>query len=267
VIVPQGVLGLVPFAALPLAKDVTLGERFALRFAPSIAAIGEVSAAPSNRDDVAWRQRALIVGNPEMPTTISGFSQTVTLPPLLAAEQEARTIAAELGVRPLTGKAASEQTVVTRLPDATIVHLATHGYAFSAPEMARRSFVALAPAPGYDGVLTVGQLLDEVPRLSAELIVLSACETGLGDVTEAEGTIGLQRALLAKGARSVIVTLWDVDDEATSRVMTSFYRHWLHDPSRPDKATALQLAIGDLRRDGRFRDPRYWAAFQLIGNR
>ena len=216
---------------------------------------------------MAYGHRALVVGNPVMPTNIPGFVQPIKFGPLLAAETEARTVAAEFGVRPLAGAEATERAVMARLPEAGVVHLATHGYAFSSPELTRSSFVALSPSPGYDGVLTVRKLIDDVPRLSAELVVLSACETGLGNVTQAEGTIGLQRALLAKGAHSIIVSLWNVSDEATARLMTSFYKHWLRDPDRPDKAQALQLAIKELRGDQRFNEPQYWAAFQLIGDR
>lgn len=265
VIVPQGALALIPFAALTDEGGRSLGERFALRFAPSMETVREVSAARADIGDQAWRRRALIVGNPTMPTELPGLDGS--LPALPAAEHEADDVAALLSVPALTGADATERTVEARLPDASIVHLATHGFAFSEAEKARLSFIALAPSPGYDGVLTVDKLLLSVPRLSAELVVLSACETGLGTVTDAEGTIGLQRALLSKGAHSVIVSLWNVSDEATHELMVAFYRHWLTDPSHPDKPHALQLAISDLRRDPRYRAPRYWAAFQLIGDR
>jgi CHAT domain-containing protein len=119
-----------------------------------------------------------------------------------------------------------------------------------------------------DGLLTVGEVLDDPDlALDADLVVLSACQTGLGDLTQAEGTVGLARAFLARGARSVLVTLWSVTDEATELLMRRFYGHWLGDVDRPSKAEALRRAQGDVRRAPGFAHPRYWAAFQLVGAR
>jgi CHAT domain-containing protein len=127
--------------------------------------------------------------------------------------------------------------------------------------------VALAPDAVHDGLLTVGEILDD-PRVrltAAELVVLSACQTGLGDLKQAEGTIGLQRAFLAKGARSVLVSLWNVSDEATRRLMTGFYRHWLGDADRPSKGEALRRAQAAVRKTPGMADPQFWAGFQLVG--
>jgi CHAT domain-containing protein len=99
--------------------------------------------------------------------------------------------------------------------------------------------------------------------MSAELVVLSACETGLGDLKKAEGTVGLQRAFLARGARSMLVSLWDVSaDQGTTLLMRSFYRHWLRGDT---KAEALRTAEAEVARS--FPHPRYWAAFQMVGAR
>jgi CHAT domain-containing protein len=100
--------------------------------------------------------------------------------------------------------------------------------------------------------------------MRAELVVLSACQTGLGDLKQAEGTIGLQRAFLARGARSVLVSLWNVDDAATRLLMERFYTHWLG-ATPHTKAEALQLAQRDVRAQPQFAHPMYWAGFQLVG--
>jgi len=102
-------------------------------------------------------------------------------------------------------------------------------------------------------------------QLTADLVVLSACQTGLGNLRQAEGSVGLQRAFLAKGARSVLVSLWSVDDRATRLLMERFYAHWLGGASPVSKAEALRRAQGDLRRTAGYAHPRYWAAFQLVG--
>ena len=107
------------------------------------------------------------------------------------------------------------------------------------------------------------------PRISASLVVLSACETGLGDLKGAEGTVGLQRAFLARGARSVLVTLWKVDTVATDSLMRKFYRYWLDERTARTKAEALRLAQAEVRRLPvvRANPAHYWAGFQLVGAR
>jgi CHAT domain-containing protein len=249
VIVPHGSLGLVPFGALPSDSVGTpLGSRYALRYTPSLAALAEAEARPAlptTATRIITLRKALVVGDPVMPTTAS-WGEAFELRPLHATEAEVRD----------------------RLPAAPLVHLATHGYAYASDTRARRSFVALAPTSTQDGFLTVGELLDDPQlTLSAELVVLSACQTGLGDLKQAEGTVGLQRALLARGARSALVSLWSVSDAATDLLMKRFYTHWLNDRDHPSKAEALRRAQEDVRARRQFRQPKYWAAFQLVGAR
>ena len=271
-----------------------LGLRYAVRYTPSLAALRSaerrasaskpsVAAAASLRTSArapsvakgaastkgaaGSRPTALVVGNPSMPAVYSGrWVSRGPMQPLPGAEAEARSVAGVLGVKPLIGKAATETAILSLLPSARIVHLATHGLAYSAEAKARLSFVALAPDTVNNGLLTVGEILDD-PRLtlSADLVVLSACQTGLGNLKEAEGTVGLQRAFLARGARSVLVSLWNVDDRATRLLMERFYSHWLDRAHPVSKSEALRLAQRDLQRMPAYSHPRYWAAFQLVG--
>ena len=201
-----------------------------------------------------------------MPDT-SSLGEAFALQPLPGAESEARWVARRLGGRPLIGPAATESAARTALPSAKVIHLATHGYAYSTEARTRWSFVALAKDSTDDGFLTVGELLDDpILRLQAELVVLSACQSGLGDLTQAEGTVGFQRAFLARGAKSVLVSQWNVSDSATALLMQGFYTHWLADPDRPSKAEALRRAQLALRSDSTFSAPKYWAGFQLVGS-
>lgn len=267
VIVPQGVLALVPFQLLIInSSAVHLGERYALRYGPSLTSVRELDL-PYKSVAVPFRSDAvLVVGNPTMPIVMSAGGRESALRSLPGAESEARFVAQRWGVEPLLGSHATESEVRRRLPTARIVHLATHGYAYASDVRARDSFVALAPDSVQDGLLTVGELLDDPAlTLSAELVVLSACQTGLGDVKRAEGTVGLQRAFLAKGARSLLVSLWSVSDEATRLLMERFYDHWLLDSDVPGKAEALRRAQTDVRKRKQFEHPRFWAAFQLVG--
>lgn len=280
VVLPHASLNLIPFAALPLPSGEPLSARFALRYAPSLAALADAEARAAERVSggaafgnarvrEARRAEALVVGNPAMPRVQMDAATEVQLSALPGAEVEGEWVARKLGTHALAGGSASEAAVRERLPSATLVHLATHGFAWSSEERTRDSFIALAPGSGHDGLLTMGEVLDEVPQLSADLVVLSACQTGLGEVRHAEGTVGLQRAFLAKGARSVLVSLWSVSDEATAQLMTAFYTHWLEDPDEPGKAEALQRAQADVRGEpgSAFHHPAYWAAFQLVGAR
>lgn len=268
---PQGPLALVPFAVLPLARrdgEPSVGSRYAIRYAPSLATLALAESrvgAEAGPNRLVALSEAVLVGNPTMPvvTTVSG--ERTELAPLPLAETEAGWVAERLGASSLSGLEATEGHVRGRLAESRLVHLATHGYAYSTDAWARQSFIALAPDSTHDGLLTVGELLDDPVVLRAELVVLSACQTGLGDLKEAEGTVGLQRAFLAKGARSVLVSLWSVSDEVTADFMKRFYTHWLDDDDKPSKAEALRRAQEDIRDTPGWEHPRFWAAFQLVG--
>ena len=97
--------------------------------------------------------------------------------------------------------------------------------------------------------------------IQADLVTLSACQTGLGKIS-GDGMLGLGRAFLAVGARTVIVSLWNVSDRATAVFMTHFYRNYVR---LDDKAIALQKAMQGLKASPEFRHPRFWAPFVLIG--
>lgn len=268
VIIPQGALQLVPFALLPLDSAGTrLGARNALRYAPSLAALVEAERRPpvARADHSRWRT-SVIVANPRMPR-IQACGTVMRPAALPGTEAFSRRLADSLGAPFLTDSTATIAAVRQQLRAAPLVHLATHGYAYSHEERARDSWLALASAPGSNGLLTVGEIIDH-DSLTAELVVLAACETGFGDARHAEGVIGLQRAFLAKGARSVLVSLWTVNEAATVRLIEVFYREWFDAPDRPSKAEALRRAQGAVRDDTshpEWKSPKYWAGFVLVG--
>jgi hypothetical protein len=283
VVVPHGPLALIPFAALPLDRtdstgatepgaagaNAAWGAEFAVRQAPSLATLAEVELRDSaSREGPRRFADALVAGNPMMPMVRGEDGLNELLPPLPQSGAEARSVAERLGVTPLTGAAATEAAIRARLPRAQIIHLATHGFAFASDARARDSWIALAADSTNDGLLTVGEIMDDPAlRLTSDLVVLSACQSGLGELKDAEGTIGLPRAFLARGARSVLVSLWSVSDDATRLLMERFYSHWLEDPDRPSKAIALQRAATDMRATAGFEHPRFWAGFQVVGAR
>jgi tetratricopeptide (TPR) repeat protein len=266
-LVPQGILNVVPFATLPMTNGEVFGERYAIRYTPSLRTLTRVDtiAALASRS-AGGRATALVISDPAMPVAEIENGVRIRLSQLPAADSEGAWVAARLGARWLRGALATESEVRREIPHYDIIHFATHALAYAYQRQARNSFLALTPDSTEDGLLTVGELMDDSTlSVHAKLVVLSACQTAMGSVTQAEGTVGLQRAFLARGAQSLLVSLWSVDDEATEMLMKSFYSHWLGDRDSPTKAEALRRAQRDIRMTARFADPLYWAAFQLVG--
>jgi len=193
----------------------------------------------------------------------------------------------------LTGREALENSISTaRSP--RVLHLATHGYFAETPgpgmditpaedvrgafdfgvDSYARSCLFLSGAQSTlhyfydyqegngDGILTAWEIM-EMDLDSTELVVLSACDTGLGDVLSSGGIYGLRRAFHLAGARNVLISLWKVDDQATQLLMREFYSRWL---SGLDMHTALYEAKLHLLNETEFKHPRYWAAFILSMN-
>ncbi len=272
-VVPHGSLNLVPFAALLPRPGELLGERLAVRYAPSLTTAIQTASRTNQASTSAKERRAslspaLVVANPAMP--LLPLCGVLVRPRALpGAEASSRWLASELGTDALVADRATERSLRTRIGTARLVHLETHGFAYESEARARDSFLALArdagatPPPDGDGVLTVAEILDQLPPLQAELVVLGACQTGLGNLKDAEGTIGLQRAFLARGARTTLVSLWDIDDRASAALLREFYQQWL--TGGVGKAEALRRAQDRVRHTPGFEDPRFWAAFVLAG--
>ena len=117
-----------------------------------------------------------------------------------------------------------------------------------------------------DGQFSVADIVGDTGiRFVADLVVLSACQTGLGSIRLAEGSLGLPRAILARGARTVLVSLWSVSDRATLLLMDEFYRQWIDGKGSVSKAEALRRAQSTIRALPGYSHPRYWAGFQVVG--
>jgi CHAT domain-containing protein/tetratricopeptide (TPR) repeat protein len=144
-----------------------------------------------------------------------------------------------------------------------IVHFATHGILNSTQPELSGVVLSLFDNKGMpqNGFLRLNDIFNL--NLPAELIVLSACETGLGKEIKGEGLVGLTRGFMYAGSPRVVVSLWSVDDEATSELMTKFYQKMLQDKLKP--AAALRQAQIEMLKNDKFAAPYYWAAFTLQG--
>jgi tetratricopeptide (TPR) repeat protein len=143
------------------------------------------------------------------------------------------------------------------------VHFATHGYIDSERTNLSAIVLSLVDAEGkpQDGFLRVLDIYNL--NLPAELVVLSACETGLGKEIKGEGLVGLTQGFMYAGARRVVVSLWNVNDKATADLMARFYRGMLREKKTP--AAALRAAQMEMSRQKQWQSPYYWAAFTMQG--
>ena len=153
--------------------------------------------------------------------------------------------------------------MLRRIDSVALIHIAAHG-GKEAGE------IALAPSPEWQSKTLIPTEEDYMLKMSdlqainlrARLVVLSCCHSGQGEVSS-EGVVGMARAFLFAGARSVLASLWAIDDEATMLFMECFYQHLRVGESA---STALQKAMKRLRDSDDFSAPKYWAPFVLIGD-
>ncbi len=228
---------------------------------------------------------------PSDPQLRSGALTSATRwAPLPGTAQEAKVLAPLLGVsRPITGTDA-RAPVVLQQEGPLILHIATHGffqpdqpapppdplaYSRGAAPIRRedpllRSGLVMAGAnnpdadPTDDGYLTAAEVTG-MDLNGTQLVTLSACQSGLGDLQTGEGVYGLQRALSVAGARSTLLSLWNVDDAGTRAFMEALYGRLLRGESRSD-ALARTQADFRVHANSSYRSPFVWAAFQLSGD-
>lgn len=260
VFVPHKQLFLVPFAVLIDSNDKYLIEKHTIITAPSIQAL-KVTREKQQKLPLNSKL-AVVVGNPTMPLIpTSDNNPAEKLSNLPGAESEGRQVAQKLNTQFLTGNKATKATVLKQLPNARYIHLATHGLLEDYAGFGIPGAIALAPSGKDNGFLTSSEIQEL--NLKAELAVLSACDTGKGDIT-GDGVVGLSRALIIAGVPSVVVSLWAVPDAPTAELMVEFYRNFQE--RKLDKAQALRQAMLTIMKKDNNRDnPVKWGAFTLIG--
>jgi CHAT domain-containing protein len=228
-----------------------------------------------------------------------GAARNAVFSELGSAQREGKEVAELLGVTPLLGSRALK-TLVREFRAPRILHVATHGFFFGVlgremeasyaaglkpPPLgdrlrriasgsfgfARQSGLALAgantwlshgepPPEAENGLLTAADIAG-LDLTGTELVVLSACDTGLGHVDRPEAVVGLRGAITAAGARTIITSLWKVPDRETRALMLEFYRQLLAGAGRSEALRLAQLAIKGAR-----PPPRYWGAFICQGD-
>ncbi len=242
---PDAELWACPFALLLPEREVV--------FEPSGTVHGLLLADRGKRG-----KGVLALGDPDYSTgRLSVLRSARPLRRLPATRAEAEAV----GTVTLLGREATEPglaAALTMRPRWRAVHLACHGIADT--EFPQRSALAITPDGASDGMLTVLDIFRL--RCPADLVVLSACETGRGKVVRGEGLVGLARAFMYAGAPRVIASLWKVDDDATRALMVEFYKRW--NAGRPAIA-ALRDAQAHVRAQPKWAHPHYWAAWVLWG--
>jgi CHAT domain-containing protein/tetratricopeptide (TPR) repeat protein len=241
-IVPHGVLHSIPFAALWFEnsgqgpRSMYLCHAFPHTVLPSGTFLTGIGAPPP----ATVSGNALVLGNP-----------TGDLP---GAAEEARRVAARLGVRAVLAKHATRSALLGSSAPRSVVHIASHGESDDRDPFLSRLLLADAP-------LTVQELLEA--QLPTGLLSLSGCLTGVSGQGAGDQLVGLTQAASLAGARSVIATLWEIDDESAVEFFDQFYARLL---GGQPKDMALLLAQRALMDSGRFSSARHWAPFVLLGD-
>ena len=262
VIVPDGEFFLVPFGALQDTKSHYLCESFSIRLIPSLTCLKMILAAPTEHH---CKRGALVVGDPCVREVVTDEGRKLNQLP--GARKEAEMIAAIMKTSALIGTDATKEAVLSRLNNVALIHLAAHGDSKSgeialAPNLSRKSKIPTRK----DFLLTMPDVLSV--GLRAKLVVLSCCHSGQGEVCD-EGVLGMSRAFLGAGARSVVVALWAIDDGATLEFMHVFYQHMAYGKKASQAlsgATNYMRESSHMRETAEFSATRHWAPFVLLGD-
>ena len=255
IIVPDRDLYQIPFAALTDESEKYLLQSFRIRIVPSLTTLKLIDESPA---DYHCQTGALIVGNPDVGE-VHFKGRLTKISRLPWAENEARIVGEKLGVEPLIGQQATKEAVLQAMNSVALIHIAAHGDA-------ERGEIALAPSfrrpngiPQEDVYLLTMTDISRI-QVRAKLVVLRCCHSARGK-TKAEGAVGIARAFLGSGARSVLVALWALDDKSTEQLMTHFYDHLVAGQSAGE---SLHEAMKWMISQG--YDVNQWAPFILIGD-
>jgi CHAT domain-containing protein/tetratricopeptide (TPR) repeat protein len=283
---PDGAFSYFPFAAISDPSGSPWVQTRTLVLISEPAQIAEASGATSDAvifADPNFYPKAKSATradskSPPKPHKHRGFGLAdVYWPALPGARAEAKAIHAVLPQSLLYLGDDATPSALRNIRAPRIVHLATHGYSLPPAKVTSanllaaafddsllRSGIVLAPLRGKEKAVGLVPAIDflTINLQGTALVVLSACDTALGDSVPGEGVMGMPRALFSAGVQSVVASLWEVDDEATRLLMTEFYQNIQSGQARSE---ALASAQRVLMVNPRFSNPQYWAAFELVG--
>ena len=254
IIVPDRSSFLIPYVALVDQNSRYLSETMRIRLAPSLRSLRLLAECPEDRHSTSG---ALLVGNPWVETVRIKGSKFQPLP---GAEKEVQMIGQILNIEPLIGRNATKDQVLSRLNSVSLVHIAAHGCAENGEIILSPNLADAKKPKEEDFRLTMRDVLDV--QLRAKLVVLSCGFSARGEI-KAEGVVGIARAFLGAGARSVIASLWALSDEDTLEFMRHFYRNLVAGQSA---SKSLHHAMECMRKIQEFNAVKYWAPFVLIGD-
>jgi CHAT domain-containing protein len=270
VIITDSLLDYVPFCTLVAEDGRYLVQKHEIIYWPSVTAWLLIDGAckvrkrrrqagPSAGDAANAGPGALLIGNPSFSIPYEALFEEqvvkVSLTPLPGTQHEVEAIGELLHVTPRLGDAATKAILFRTGEDIRIIHLATHGMMNeSHPE---DSFLAFS-----DGFLTANALYQYDPGIRVDLVMLSACQTGLGQA-HPDSSIGISNAFHIAGASTVGATLWQISDEVTVRLMIRFYKELL---GGENVAAALRKAQLDILQEPRLNHPYFWGAFKISGS-
>jgi len=245
IVVPHGALHKVPFAALNDGKQFMV-DKYALSVAPSSTVL-EYVVKKRNRN----RGRFLAFANPNTDYVPLGF-----------AEIEVNNISGLFSKKEIYSRGeATEGKAKGRTSSPDIIHFACHGEFNDKQPM--QSGLLLSKDADNDGYLQVHEIFGLDLR-NANLVVLSACDTGLSKIYGGDDLVGLSRGFIYAGTPSLIATLWEVADRSTAILMKEFYKNWY--TKGLSKPEALRQAQLKLKAMPEYRHPFYWAPFIIIGD-
>jgi len=268
IVVPDGKLHLLPFAALADNGQYVLASHL-VSVVPSGTVLHMLEHRAQQTESTSLPYVGVAAWTTDSPphTLLTSIHRAVSGPErselvaLPESRHEVETIAADLpepGTILLGANATETNFKQLPLSQFSVIHLALHGYVD--PEIPDRSALVFAPQPQStdDGLLQIREIRNL--HLNANLVTLSACNTGVGPVGE-EGVASIVNAFIEAGSQSVVSTLWELEDHATAHLMTTFYGHL---GLREEKAVALREAQLEMLNSG--LPPYYWAGFVLAGN-
>lgn len=276
-IVPDGVLWDLPFQAMQSREGRYLIEDHSLFYAPSLGVLyGIERSSRGKRSAASTRHLLLAFGNPaispEEVTRTKSLRRDEELGPLPEAEREVnklRELYKPANSRVYVGAEAQEQRAKAEMGRYRILHFATHGVLDDLNPMYSHLVLSQSGVGegGEDGLLHALEIMRL--DLTADMVVLSACQTARGRFGVGEGVMGMSWALFVAGSPTTVVSQWSVESSSTTQLMVEFHRNLLQTGGRtlrPSKAEALRKASLSLLKNSRYAHPFYWAGFVLIGD-